>query len=57
MVLRDDVAEPVPAQGQVLVGGTVCGICGADLHFAKHGEQMVRLTREMAGMRRRPVLR
>jgi threonine dehydrogenase-like Zn-dependent dehydrogenase len=50
MVLRDDVAEPVPGQGQVLVGVKACGICGSDLHFAKHGEQMVRLTREMSGM-------
>jgi threonine dehydrogenase-like Zn-dependent dehydrogenase len=50
MVLRDDVPEPVPAQGQVLVDVTVCGICGSDLHFAKHGDQMVKLTREMTGM-------
>ena len=27
-----------------------CGICGSDLHFAKHGDQMVKLTREMKGM-------
>lgn len=50
MVLRDDVPEPVPQQGQVLVGVTACGICGSDLHFAKHGAQMVRLTREITGM-------
>jgi threonine dehydrogenase-like Zn-dependent dehydrogenase len=50
MVLRDDVAEPVPQTGQVLVGVKACGICGSDLHFASHGEQMVRLTREMTGM-------
>ena len=50
MVLRDDVAEPVPATGQVLVGVKACGICGSDLHFATHGDQMVRLTREMTGM-------
>ena len=50
MVLRDDVAEPVPQTGQVLVGVKACGICGSDLHFATHGEQMVRLTREMTGM-------
>jgi threonine dehydrogenase-like Zn-dependent dehydrogenase len=40
MVFRDDVPEPVPAQGQVLVGVKTCGICGSDLHFAKHGDQM-----------------
>jgi threonine dehydrogenase-like Zn-dependent dehydrogenase len=50
MVLRDDVAEPVPGPGQVLVEVKACGICGSDLHFAKHGAQMVRLTREMTGM-------
>jgi threonine dehydrogenase-like Zn-dependent dehydrogenase len=50
MVLRDDVAEPVPGPGQVLVGVKACGICGSDLHFAKYGDQMVKLTREMKGM-------
>ncbi len=50
MVLRDDVPEPVPQQGQVLVGVTACGICGTDLHFAKNGEQMIRLTKELKGM-------
>ena len=50
MVLRDDVPNPLPAPGQVLVGVKACGICGSDLHFAKHGDQMVRLTREMKGM-------
>ncbi|MDX1886762.1 zinc-binding dehydrogenase [Mycolicibacterium sp. 120270] len=50
MVQRDDVAEPVPETGQVLVAVKACGICGSDLHFAAHGEQMVRLTRELKGM-------
>jgi 2-desacetyl-2-hydroxyethyl bacteriochlorophyllide A dehydrogenase len=50
MVLRDDVPEPVPGPGQVLVGVKACGICGSDLHFAKHGEEMLSLTREMKGM-------
>lgn len=50
MVLREDVPEPVPRTGQVLVAVTACGICGSDLHFARHGDQMVRLTREMTGM-------
>lgn len=50
MVLRDDVAEPVPQQGQVLVEVKACGICGSDLHFAAHGDQMIRLTQEMTGM-------
>jgi threonine dehydrogenase-like Zn-dependent dehydrogenase len=50
MLFRDDVPEPVPQQGQLLVDVKACGICGSDLHFAKHGDQMVRLTREMTGM-------
>ncbi|BBY45425.1 zinc-binding dehydrogenase [Mycolicibacterium celeriflavum] len=50
MVVRDDVPEPVPLEGQVLVAVKACGICGSDLHFAKHGDQMVRLTREITGM-------
>src|SRR4029077_8343398 len=50
MIERDDVPEPVPGPGQVLVGVTACGVCGTDLHFAKHGDQMLKLTREMKGM-------
>ncbi|OBB35496.1 zinc-binding dehydrogenase [Mycobacterium sp. 852002-51961_SCH5331710] len=50
MVVRDDVPEPVPQEGQVLVSVNACGICGSDLHFAKHGAEMVRLTREITGM-------
>ena len=34
MVYRDDVPEPVPREGQVLVRVLACGICGGDLHFA-----------------------
>jgi threonine dehydrogenase-like Zn-dependent dehydrogenase len=50
IVVRDDVAEPVPSFGQVLVGVKACGICGSDLHFAKHGEMMLELTDQMAGL-------
>lgn len=50
MVYRDDVDEPVPGPGQVLVGVCACGICGSDLHFAKHADQMLILTQEMKGM-------
>jgi 2-desacetyl-2-hydroxyethyl bacteriochlorophyllide A dehydrogenase len=50
MVLRDNVPEPVAGPGQVLVEVKACGICGSDLHFAKHGAEMLALTREMKGM-------
>jgi threonine dehydrogenase-like Zn-dependent dehydrogenase len=49
MVLRDDVAEPVPGPGQVLVGVTACGICGSDLHFAKHGADILELNSRIEG--------
>jgi threonine dehydrogenase-like Zn-dependent dehydrogenase len=49
MVLRDDVPEPVPGPGQVLVGVRACGICGSDLHFAKHGDKLLELGEQMQG--------
>jgi threonine dehydrogenase-like Zn-dependent dehydrogenase len=49
MVLRDDVAEPVPGPGQVLVGVKACGICGSDLHFAKHGADVLELNNRIEG--------
>jgi len=49
MMLRDDVPEPVPGPGQVLVGVKACGICGSDLHFAKHGADVLELNNEMDG--------
>jgi threonine dehydrogenase-like Zn-dependent dehydrogenase len=49
MVVADDVADPVPEFGQVLVEVKACGICGSDLHFAKHGSTMVELIAQMRG--------
>jgi 2-desacetyl-2-hydroxyethyl bacteriochlorophyllide A dehydrogenase len=49
MVLRDDVPEPTPGQGQVLVAVQACGICGSDLHFAKHGNDLLDLFDQMSG--------
>ncbi len=49
MVYRDDVPEPVPGPGQVLVAVRACGICGSDLHFAAHGDQILALGGQMAG--------
>lgn len=48
MVYRDDLPEPVPGAGQVLVAVRSCGICGSDLHFAAHGELMLEMS-EQAG--------
>lgn len=48
MVYRDDVPDPIPGPGQVLVGVRSCGICGSDLHFARHGETVLSLSDEMA---------
>lgn len=48
--VRDDVPDPQPGFGQILVQVKACGICGSDLHFAKHGAEMLALTKEMGGM-------
>lgn len=48
MVFRDDVPEPVPGPGQVLVAVRCCGICGSDLHFAAHGADVVALSNQLA---------
>jgi threonine dehydrogenase-like Zn-dependent dehydrogenase len=48
MVYRDDLPDPVPGPGQVLVAVRSCGICGSDLHFASHGADVLSLTSEMS---------
>jgi threonine dehydrogenase-like Zn-dependent dehydrogenase len=48
--VRDDVLGPVPGFGQVLVDVVACGICGSDLHFARHGQTMLDLGAQMKGM-------
>ncbi|YCU36010.1 zinc-binding dehydrogenase [Mycobacteroides abscessus] len=50
MVYRDDVPSPTPGEGQVLVKVSACGICGSDLHFAKHGARAIELSKQMVGM-------
>ncbi|WP_407689229.1 zinc-binding dehydrogenase [Mycobacterium sp. HUMS_1102779] len=49
MVYRDDVPDPVPGPGQVLVAVRSCGICGSDLHFAAHGDEVVAMTERVSG--------
>jgi threonine dehydrogenase-like Zn-dependent dehydrogenase len=39
----DDIAEPVPGTGEVLVRTLACGICGSDLHAVHSFENMLEL--------------
>jgi threonine dehydrogenase-like Zn-dependent dehydrogenase len=50
MVYRDDLPEPVPGPGQVLVDIKACGICGSDLHFAKHGDDVLAASAQLEGL-------
>lgn len=50
MVVADDVPEPEPGPGQVVVQVKACGICGSDLHFATHGHSMLELQASMKGV-------
>lgn len=36
----EEVAMPVPGSGQVLVKSRACGICGSDLHVARHSQEI-----------------
>lgn len=45
----ETVPDPVPEQGQVLVKTLRCGICGSDLHAAKHTHQFIDLSRRAGG--------
>lgn len=44
-IVVDTIPDPVPAEGQVLARTLACGICGSDLHAAKHTAQFVDLAR------------
>jgi len=43
----DDLDDPRPEAGQLLVRTRACGICGSDLHFLRHGAAMVEMTDDM----------
>ncbi|MFO1080603.1 MAG: zinc-binding dehydrogenase [Reyranellaceae bacterium] len=45
----DSLPEPVPARGQVLVKTLACGICGSDLHAAKHAHRLVEVSKRIPG--------
>lgn len=42
-IVVDTIADPTPVAGQVLVKTICCGICGTDLHAAKHTKQFIDL--------------
>src|SRR3954451_11326597 len=44
-IVVDTLPDPVPGEGQVLVRTRACGICGSDLHAAKHTSQFVNLAK------------
>ncbi|MBN8872804.1 MAG: zinc-binding dehydrogenase [Rhodospirillales bacterium] len=44
-IVVDSLPDPTPVEGQVLVRTVSCGICGSDLHAAKHTHQFVELAR------------
>lgn len=38
-LVADEVPDPVPGEGELLVKSVACGICGSDLHALKHGAE------------------
>src|SRR5262245_48933043 len=40
----DEISDPTPAAGQVLVRTVACGICGSDLHTLQHADQMAEMS-------------
>ena len=48
-IVVDEIADPRPAKGQVLVKTLTCGICGSDLHAAQHAPNMVAMSKKVSG--------
>jgi threonine dehydrogenase-like Zn-dependent dehydrogenase len=44
-IVVDTLPDPIPEKGQVLVRTLACGICGSDLHAAKHTHAFVDLAK------------
>jgi threonine dehydrogenase-like Zn-dependent dehydrogenase len=49
MALRENVPEPEPGPGQVVVAVKACSICGSDLHLAKYGDEVMSADEQMFG--------
>ena len=45
----DDVPDPSPVSGEVVVKSVACGICGSDLHAARHTAEFVATSIEAGG--------
>ena len=45
-IVVDEIPDPEPTSGQVVVKTLACGICGSDLHMLKHADQMIQATEE-----------
>lgn len=45
----DDVPDPTPRGGEVVVKSVACGICGSDLHAARHTDDFVATSIEAGG--------
>ena len=52
-IIVDEMPEPRPGPGMVLVKSLACGICGSDLHARKHAHRMVELAKHFPG--RKPM--
>ena len=52
-IVVDQLPEPKPGPGMVLVKSLACGICGSDLHARKHAHRMVELSKHFPG--RKPM--
>ena len=47
VLVVEDVVDPVPGPGDVLVAVKACGICGSDLHALHHADELVAIAGEM----------
>lgn len=45
-IVVDEVPDPEPGPGQVLVRTLACGICGSDLHALQHADHMAEVAEE-----------